>query len=71
MLFSVITGPVAAIANGQRQLCPEEVVVGVCQPGKLLYDPVVGDNGQVLLVIGDVGDGVADGGQDLGVARLE
>ena len=31
----------------------------------LVYDAVVGDDGQVLLVSGDVGDSEADGGQHL------
>ena len=34
-------------------------------------DAVVGDDGEVLLVARDVGDGEADGGEDLLVAGLE
>ena len=59
------TCPFAAVANGLGQLCPEEVVLGVGQFGELLDDAVVGDDGEVLLVPRDVGDGEADGGQNL------
>ena len=65
------TGPFAAVSDGLGQLGPEEVVLGVGQPGELLDDAVVGDDGEVLLVPGDVGDGEADGGQHLHVARLQ
>ena len=37
----------------------------------LVDDAVVGDDGEVLLVARDVGDGEADGGEDLLVAGLE
>ena len=65
------TRPFAAVPDGLGQLRPQEVVLRVGQFGELLDDAVIGDDGEVLLVPGDVGDGEADGGQHLHVTRLE
>ena len=39
---------------------PEYVILRIGQLGQHGHDAVIGDDGQVLLVLGDVGDGGAD-----------
>ena len=46
----VITGPLAAIANGHGKFGPQDVVVSVGKLWQLLDNAMVGDHSQVLLV---------------------
>ena len=61
----------AAVADGLGQLGAQLVVAGVGQLGQLVDHAVVRDDGQVLLVPGDVGDSKADSSQDLLVPGLQ
>lgn len=54
-----------------KQTEEQDLAHCVGQTGQQWHDPVIREDGQVLLVFGYLGDGGADARQHLGVCRLE